>query len=126
MTESEAAPAGERPGPSPRPADSIRGSIERLLASGQEVVEAEVAWAKLKGQDLAKHVRRGLLFATISVVCLIVGLALLLVAGVVALAPVTGLLGATLIVSLLAFIATVLFGLLARGIFDRMIEGDEP
>jgi hypothetical protein len=106
--------------------DSIRGSIERLIASGKELAEAELAWAKIKGRGIARIVRKGLLFLTIALACLIVGLALLLVASVVALAPITGLFAATLIVAAVALGGAALFGLLARNSFRALSEDEAP
>lgn len=115
--------AHDRPGPTPRPDESILASIERLITAGRELAEAEFAWAKLKGLSLAAIARRGLLFAVIALTSLIVGLTLILVAAVVALTPFTGLLGAALIISAAAFAVTILFGLLARHAIARLISG---
>jgi hypothetical protein len=117
----ETAPDAQR-----APDDSIRASIERLVASGRELAEAELAWAKIKGRGIARQLRNGLVFATIALACLTVALTLLLVAAIVALAPLVGLLAAVLIVSAVAFVATALFGLLARGAFVRMMKDDAP
>lgn len=126
MADSEARAADTPTGATPREDDSIMGSVGRLIASGKDVVSAELDWAKLKGLDVLGHLRRVVFFSTISVVCLIVGLALLLVAGVVALAPITGLLGALLIVSGVAFVGTAIFGFVARRLFAAMIEEGKP
>ena len=126
MDENEAGAPSERLGLAPRPDDSILGGVNRLIASGKEVVSAELDWAKLKGLDVLGHLRRIIFYSTISVVCLIVGLTLLLVTGVVALIPLTGLIGALLIVSAVAFVGTAIFGYVARRLFAAMIEEDKP
>ncbi len=110
----------------PRSSDSIHASVERLIASGKDMVEAEFAWAKLKGRSLAAILERGLIFAVIAMVGLLVGLSLLLVAAIVALAPHVGLLYATLIVIAISFAMAALFGLLARQAFKQLLSGDEP
>lgn len=118
--------AGPAQGGPPRSDDSLRAGVERLIVTGRELAEAEIAWARLKGNSLAAILRRGLLFSIIAMVGLMVGLSLLLVAGIVALAPLVGLLYATLIVIVIAFAIAILFGLLARKAFHALMSGDEP
>jgi hypothetical protein len=124
--ETEAGAADARSETPPRSDDSVRGSVERLVAAGRELAEAELAWARLKGRSVARVVRTGLLLAIVALVCLIVGLSLLLVAAIVALAPLTGLLAAVLIVCAGSLAGAALFGLLARNAFLRMIGDDAP
>ncbi len=57
---------------------------------------------------------------------LMVGLSLLLVAGIIALAPFVGLLYATLIMIAVAFAIAIVFGLLSRRAFKDLMEGSEP
>ena len=106
--------------------DSIHGSFERIIASGKDMVEAELAWAKLKGRSLAGIAQRGFAFALVAMVGLMVGLSLLLVAAIVALAPHVGLLYATLIVIGISFAIAIIFGLFARRAFRQLLGGDEP
>ncbi len=113
-------------GPPPRTDDSIHASVERLIASGKDLAEAEIAWARLKGRSLAAILERGLIFALVSTVGLLVGLSLLLVAAIVALMPYVGLLYATLIVIAVSFAIAALCGLLARQAFRQLLSGDEP
>jgi hypothetical protein len=117
-TQASADPA--RPEADARPDDSIRASIERLVVAGKELADAELAWAKIKGRGIARILRTGLLLASIALVCLSVGLVLLLVAGVVALAPVVGLLGATLIMSGVALAGAAIFALAARAVLRQL------
>jgi hypothetical protein len=117
VTEARVADAASAP---PTGDDSINANIQRLIATGKDMVEAEVAWAKLKGQSVAAVIRRGMFFVVVAAVSLTVGLSLLLVAAVVALAPFVGWLAATLIVSALAFLAAFLFGLFAKRTFDDL------
>ncbi len=124
MEEDEAGAAYARQGP-PGSDDTIHASVQRLIASGKDLAQAELAWAKLKGRNLAAILRRALLFGVIAMVGLMVGLSLLLVAGIVALAPHVGLLPATLIVIAVAFGIALLFGLLARHAFRQLTGGAE-
>lgn len=125
MDEEEAGAVDARGGPPPRTDDSIRGSIERLIAAGKDLADAELSWAKLKGRSLMSTLKRGLFFSIIAVSALMVGLSLLLVAGIVALAPKVGLLPATLIIIAVAFGLAVLFSLLARQAFRNLMRSDE-
>lgn len=122
MDDEEAGAGNARQGPPP---DSIHASVERLIASGKDLAEAEISWAKLKGRSLASLVRKGLLFGILATTGLMVGFSLLLVAGIVAIAPhVGGLLYATLIMIGVSFALAVIFGWLARKAFRDMIGDD--
>lgn len=124
MDDEEAGAGNTRQGPPP---DSIHASVERLIASGKDLAEAELSWAKLKGRSLASLLRKGLLFGVLATTGLMVGFSLLLVAGIVAIAPhVGGFLYATLIMIGVSFALAVIFGLLARKAFREMIGDDEP
>ncbi|MBO9671691.1 MAG: hypothetical protein J7485_14375 [Sphingobium sp.] len=123
MDDDEAGAENARKGPPP---DSIHASVERLIASGKDLAEAEISWAKLKGRSLASLLRKGLLFGILATTGLMVGFSLLLVASIVAIAPhVGGLLYATLIMIGVAFALAIIFGLLARNAFREMIGEDE-
>lgn len=126
MDDDQAGAPHAHEGPPPRSDDSIRASIERLIASGKDLADAELSWAKLKGHSLLALLRRGLFFGIIALCGLMVGLSLLLVAGIVALAPKVGLLPATLIVIAVAFAIAIGFGLLARNAFRSLFSGDAP
>ncbi len=124
MAEDEAG-AQAHEGPPPRSDDSIRASVERLIASGKDLAEAELDWARLKGRSLAALLKRGLLFAVIAASALMVALSLLLVAGIIALAPYLGLLYATLVMIALAFLIAIVAGLVSRNAFHALMGGDE-
>lgn len=124
MAEDEAG-AKAHEGPPPRSDDSIRASVERLIASGKDLAEAELDWARLKGRSLAALLKRGLLFAVIAASALMVALSLLLVAGIIALAPYLGLLYATLVMIALAFLIAIVAGLVSRNAFHTLMGGDE-
>jgi hypothetical protein len=127
MDDEEAGAGNAQRGPPPDSGDSIHASVERLIASGKDLAEAEISWAKLKGRSLAATLRKGLFFGLIATTGLMVGLSLLLVAGIVAIAPhVGGLLYATLIMIGVAFALAAIFGLLARNAFHQLIGDDEP
>jgi hypothetical protein len=125
MDDDEAGADNAQKGPPPGSGDSIHASVERLIASGKDLADAELSWAKLKGRSLAAILRKGLFFGLIATTGLMVGFSLLLVAGIVALAPHTGLLYATLIVIGISFGIAILFGLLARGAFRALMGADE-
>lgn len=120
MDEDEAGAGNARQGPPPK-ADSIQASVERLIASGKDLAEAELSWAKLKGRSLASILRRGIFFAILATSGLMVGFSLLLVAGIMALAPYVGFLYATLIVIAFSFALALLFGWLARQAFRQLM-----
>lgn len=124
MDDEEAGAVNARQGPPPK-ADSIQASIERLIASGKDLAEAEISWAKLKGRSLAGTLRRGIFFAILATTGLMVGFSLLLVAGIMALAPFVGFLYATLIVIGLSFAIALLFGWLARQAFRELLGADD-
>lgn len=126
MDDEEAGAKAAQQGPPPGSGDTIHASVERLIASGKDLAEAEISWAKLKGRSLAATLRKGLLFGLIATTGLMVGLSLLLVAGIVAIAPhVGGLLYATLIMIGVAFALAIGFGLLARSAFRQLIGDDD-
>lgn len=125
LMDDDEAGANARQGPPTGSGDSLHASVERLIASGKDLADAEISWAKLKGRSMAVLLRRGLFFGLIAMVGLMVGFSLLLVALIVALAPLVGLLYATLIVILLSFCLAALFGWLARAAFLEMM-GDKP
>jgi hypothetical protein len=126
MDDEEAGATAARQGPPTGSGDTIHASVERLIASGKDLAEAEISWAKLKGRSLAATLRKGLFFGLIATTGLMVGFSLLLVAGIVAIAPhVGGLLYATLIMIGVAFALAVVFGLLARNAFRQLIGDDD-
>jgi hypothetical protein len=126
MDDDEAGASEARQGPPTGSGDTIHASVERLIASGKDLAEAEISWAKLKGRSLATTLRKGLLFVLLATTGLMVGFSLLLVAGIVAIAPhVGGLLYATLIMIGVAFALAVVFGLLARNAFRQLIGDDD-
>jgi uncharacterized membrane protein YqjE len=109
----------------PRPEGSIKATVQRLIESGKEVVHTELAWARLKGLSAVAIMWRVLVFAGLGLACLIVGVALLLVSMIVALAPVIGLFLAVLSIALLALIAAFLFGFKARRTLGKIFDEDE-
>ena len=120
MDDEEAGAAHARQGPPPK-ADSIQASIERLIASGKDLADAELSWAKLKSRSLAAILRRVIFFTVLATTGLMVGFSLLLVAGIMALAPYVGFLYATLIVIAVSFAIALLFGWFARQAFHQLL-----
>ncbi|HZV19682.1 MAG TPA: phage holin family protein [Sphingobium sp.] len=114
-----------RPAP---PADdgSVRASVARLVASGKELAEAELAWAKVKGAVLADGLRKCVVMTALALVFLIMSVALLIVSFLIALAPMVGWLVASLIVAGVCIAAAIVCALLARRIFAGLFAGDAP
>lgn len=94
--------------------DSIPANFARLIASGRELAAAELDWAKAKAMIVAAVLRRSLVLAVLALVLLLFGIAVLVAAAVIALAPYVGWLGAALIVSGLLFALTIILGLAAK------------
>jgi hypothetical protein len=113
--------------PAPPPADdgSIRASVTRLLASGRDLAEAELAWAKLKAAIIADALRKWLLLATLAMIFLIMGVVILIASAIIALAPLTGWLAASLIVAGISILIAALLALAARRTFQQLIGGSE-
>jgi hypothetical protein len=111
----------------PPPDDgSIKASVERLLASGRELAEAELQWAKLKAALIADGLRKWLVLATLALIFLVMGVVILIGSAIIALAPYVGWLWASLIVAGISIFAAVGFALAARRTFIRLIEGKGP
>ncbi|MBB5986317.1 phage holin family protein [Sphingobium lignivorans] len=117
-TEAQAAPTADD--------GSIRASVERLVASGREMAEAELTWAKLKAAIIGAILGRALAFGVLAFVFLVMTLIMLIVAAVIALAPMVGWLGATLIVAGVSLAATILFGLLTRSSVQALKREGKP
>jgi len=96
--------------------ESLRESFARLISSGREMADAELTWARLKAQVVAAALARAALLCLLALVFLGVGLALFVVASVVALAPLVGWVGATLIVAGTCVLLAALLGFAARHI----------
>jgi len=110
------------------PADdgSVRASIARLVASGRELAEAELEWAKVKGAVLADGLRKWLVMAALALIFLMMGVTILIVSAIIALAPLVGWLAASLIVAGISIIAAIICALAARRIFTGLFAGDAP
>lgn len=110
----------------PPPADdgSIRASVERLVASGRELAEAEFAWAKLRAAILADGLRKSLVFGTLAIIFLVMGVSILVVSAIIALQPYVGWLAASLIVAAVSIVAAVLCALASRRTFAALFEDD--
>ncbi len=93
---------------------SVRENVERLIASGQELIGAELEWAKLKASLMAVGVRNLLFFGTLAIIFLFAALTTLFIGIIIALAPIVGAAFATFIVGGVALIAALLLGLAAR------------
>lgn len=111
----------------PPPDDgSVRASVARLVASGKELAEAELEWAKVKGAVLADGLRKWLVMAALALVFLVMGVTILIVSAIIALAPLVGLLAASLIVAGVSIGAAIVCALVARRIFTGLFAGDAP
>ncbi len=112
----------------PPPADdgSIRASVARLVASGKELAEAELAWAKVRGALLADGLRKWLLTAALALIFLVMGVTILIASAIIALAPYVGWLAASLIVAGVSILAAILCALASRRIFSGLFGEDAP
>lgn len=112
----------------PPPADdgSIRASVSRLIASGKELAEAELAWAKVKGAVLADGLRKWLVLTALALIFLVMGVTILIASAIIALAPLVGWLGASLIVAGISIVAAIVCAIAARRIFTSLFAGDAP
>ncbi|MBN8830338.1 MAG: phage holin family protein [Sphingomonadales bacterium] len=114
----------EKAAPPPPDDGSVRASITRLVASGRELAEAELAWAKLKAAVIADGLRRWLILATLAMIFLVMGVVILIASAIIALAPAIGLLLASLIVAGSAILLAAIFALRARRTFLKLFEED--
>lgn len=105
---------------------SIRASVTRLVAAGRELAEAELARAKVKGAIVADGVRKWLAFAALAMIFLVMGVTILIVSAIIALAPYVGWLAASLIVAGIAIVAAILCALAARKVFFDLFKEDAP
>lgn len=105
---------------------SVRASVARLIASGKELAEAELGWAKLKAAVIADGLRRWLVLATLAVIFLVMGVVILIGSAVIALAPYVGWLAASLIVAGTAITLAIIFAFLARRTFLSLLNGETP
>lgn len=110
----------------PPPDDgSIQASVARLIASGKELAEAELAWGKLKAAIIADGLRKWLVLATLALIFLVMGVVILIGSAIIALAPYVGWLYASLIVAGIAILASVCFALAARKTFLDLFKESE-
>jgi len=116
VEEAEAAPPPSRDDP------SIKESIARLIASGREMAEAELAWARVKAQIIAENLRTWLVFAALALVFLVMGVVILIVSAIIALAPYVGMLAANLIVAGVSIVIAIICALVARRAFKTLFE----
>jgi uncharacterized membrane protein YqjE len=103
---------------------SIRASVTRLVAAGRELAEAELARAKIKGAIVADGVRKWLAFAALAMIFLVMGVTILIVSAIIALAPYVGWLAASLIIAGIAIAAAILCALAARKVFFDLFKED--
>jgi uncharacterized membrane protein YqjE len=125
MSDAHADPAEE---PTLPPADdgSIRATMARLVSSGRELAEAELAWARLKAAIVAETLRKWLILAVLALVFLMMGVTILIVSAIIALAPYVGWLAASLIVAGLSIAIAALLALAARRTFSTLFESEAP
>ncbi|MBT2187723.1 phage holin family protein [Sphingobium nicotianae] len=112
----------EKPVPPPADDGSVRASIARLLASGRELAEAELAWARLKAALIADGLRKWAMFATLALIFLVLGVVILTGSAIIALAPYVGWLVASLIVAGVCIAAAVVSALFARKAFLALFD----
>jgi uncharacterized membrane protein YqjE len=117
QTGTEAAPPDDE--------ESIKDSFTGLISSARQLVEAEVEWAKIKAGIVSAALQKGAVFGGLALFLALVGALLLVVAAVIALAPIVGWLWAALIVAAAAFIFAGLLGLAAKNALASAFERDE-
>ena len=105
--------------------DSIKANFTRLFASGRDLAEAELSWAKVKAAIVAETLRRWLIFAVLAVVFMVMGVTILIVSAVIALAPYVGWLAASLIVAGFSIAIAILLALAARRTFSTLFDHKE-
>jgi hypothetical protein len=105
---------------------SIRANVTRLIAAGKELAEAELAWAKAKGAVVADGLRKWLLLAALALIFMVMGVTLLIVSAIIALIPLVGPLGASLIVAGLSLVAALICTVVARRMLTNLFAGDAP
>lgn len=114
----------EKPVSTPADDGSVRASVARLLASGRELAEAEFAWARLKTALIADGLRKWLMFASLAMIFLILGVVILIGSAIIALASFVGSLFASLIVAGACIVAAVISALFARRAFLAIFDED--
>ena len=110
----ERAPAMEGPEPSRVADEGIRTKIEQLVASGQELVSAELEWARLKAAATGVALRNAAALAVLAVILALAGLTTFLFGIILALTPIIGAVLATLLVAILTIAVAGILLLQAR------------
>lgn len=105
--------------------ETVQESFANLLASGRELADAELEWAKIKAAIVAAAFKKGSLFGGLAAFFVLIGLLLLVAAAVIALAPLLGLLWATLIVAGVAFLLAAVLGIAARNVIASAFKVEE-
>lgn len=123
MAQGEPEQTERRVDPLPVDDGSIRASVERLVASSRELATAELDWARLKAGVIAVRLRNGLVLGLLAATFLILAVIVLVAAAVIALAPILGWLGASLVVGGAAIIVAILFALAARRALAGLLGG---
>jgi len=127
MSSTPQADQDEQAKAAPPPDDSsVRASFARLVSSGKELAEAELEWAKVKGAVLADGLRKWLVMAALALIFLVMGVTILIVSAIIALAPLVGWLAASLIVAGISILAAIICALAARRVFAGLFAGDTP
>ena len=127
MSSTPQADQDEQAKAAPPPDDSsVRASFARLVSSGKELAEAELEWAKVKGAVLADGLRKWLVMAALALIFLVMGVTILIVSAIIALAPLVGWLAASLIVAGISILAAIICALVARRVFAGLFAGDTP
>ncbi|MCW2382039.1 MULTISPECIES: phage holin family protein [unclassified Sphingobium] len=106
--------------------ETIGESFSRLIASGRELAEAELTWAKLKAALIAAAARRAALFGVLAFLFVSLALVTLVAAAVIALAPSVGWLGAALIVAGGLLLLALLCGLMVKRALSPLSKADRP
>ncbi|WP_443970776.1 phage holin family protein [Sphingobium sp. CR28] len=110
----EHAQTTDAPEPSGGADESVRATMERLVAAGQELLSAELEWAKLKAAATGAALRNAAVLGILAILLALAGLTTLLFGIILALTPLIGAVFATLLVAVVTIGIALILILLAR------------
>lgn len=103
--------------------ESIRKTFEEVIAAGQEMVGAELEWARLKAAATALAVRNAAALAVLAIILALAGVTTLLFGIILALTPIIGAVLATLLVAAATMGVALVLVLLARRSLKGISKG---
>ncbi len=115
--------AMEGPEPTSASDESVRMTFEQVLATGQEMVSAELEWARLKAAAIGVAIRNAAVLAVLAVILALAGVTTLLFGIILALTPIIGAVLATLLVAAATMGIALVLVLLARRSLKSIGQG---